>query len=114
MPLTEKFCAMHRPQQEICTPAEFPVFGQLLFCPGVSCLAVKDENGNLVEDSIFTTPYLTDGYNFSLDSFYLVTLMKQNGDHTYDRHQDDVSEKDFMLQRYLPAMFHTYSVSINM
>ena len=41
--------------------------------------------------------------------------MKQNGDHTcYDRHQNDVSEKDFMLQGYLPAIFHIYSVSINM
>lgn len=66
---------------------------------------VKGENGNQVEDSISITPYLTNSYGFSLDSFYPVTLMKQNGDHTcYDRHQDDVSEKDFMLQRYLPAM----------
>lgn len=66
---------------------------------------VKGENGNQVEDSISITPYLTNSYGFSLDSFYPVTLMKQNSDHTcYDRHQDDVSEKDFMLQRYLPAM----------
>ena len=66
---------------------------------------VKGENGNQVEDSISITLYLTNSYGFSLDSFYPVTLMKQNGDHTcYDRHQDDVSEKDFMLQRYLRTM----------
>ena len=66
---------------------------------------VKGENGNQVEDSISITLYLTNSYGFSLDSFYPVTLMKQNGDHTcYDRHQDDVSEKNFMLQRNLPTM----------
>lgn len=115
MSLADKFRIMYRPQHGICTQAEFPVFGQILFRPGESCLAVKGENRNLVEDGIFITPYLTDSYGFSLDSLYPVTLMKQNGDHTcYDRHQNDVSEKDFMLQGYLPAIFHIYSVSINM
>jgi hypothetical protein len=105
MPFTNKFRTMHRPQQGVCTQAEFPCIRPDTLPSRRWLSTVKGENGNQVEDSISITPYLTNSYGFSLDSFYPVTLMKQNGDHTcYDRHQDDVSEKDFMLQRYLPTM----------
>lgn len=75
MPLTDKIRTMYRPQQGVRTQAEFPVFGQVLLRPRDGCLAVKSENGNLVEDGISITPYLTDGYGFSLDSLYPVKVL---------------------------------------
>lgn len=37
MPFTDKFRTMHRPQQGVCTQAEFPVFDQILFRPEDGC-----------------------------------------------------------------------------